>query len=407
MATTTFTPVERTMSLYPSEVADATKKLAKLNKRLAKLGAPAATLTVGPAEEKSEKDPLTGWTRVWTEHEVTLVGVEARHSGWTAIASLDHTVSDTEAWVSLFPNAIEEEVEIPAEYRTAGPVCDHCGLDRRRNVTSLWRHEDGRWFALGSGCVLEYLGVDPKTALWLAGANGNLDPDNEGRAPEYRPSVVEFLAVADMMVEEFGFVKSRPDEFGGRPTRDAAASFLAGRWNKSDREAFTGLDRRRRSRQGARRLGRSPRQRLGLLALGEARRRHRVGAPPHHGHPRLPSRCEAPGGRRGRRGRAAKAAEVPSFHIGSVKERMHGLPVTITGAFKVETMYGTSMRVNGVVNSGEFAGAKVGTLRFRLGALRSRLRDAGQLDRHGEGPQGRQVRHRHRVRSRGAVRSRR
>lgn len=361
--TTNFEITEKTLEAFDYEIDFAEKKLAKLNKRLAKLGAPLATMTIG--ETRRIEDSETG-----LGHNVTLLtvsGVIAKHNGWTPLASLDWTVPSPtgEAWATRFPAARGENgengVEIPARFLT-DKTCTACGTKRARNVTSLWVSDDGEFVTLGSNCVLDFIGVDPTTALWLAGSASPSDEDEffgGDRPAPVAPTVEYFLAAADIITEEFGFVPTSE----AAATRDLTGTFIGGRWTKAEREMFSDIARPTMadgaeiaawvmanmtsgsdfdiSARKAVEAGLVHARTAGILAfLPTAKRRAEA------------TTVEV---------EAAKAAEVPSFHIGEIKARLRNLPVTITAEITVETNFGTSKRVNGIVASGEFAGAKVST----------------------------------------------
>jgi hypothetical protein len=246
---TTFSPVESTLtgvSVYCEDFLNS--KLAKVNKRLAKLGAPAATLTFGPIVERTEKNEF-GFDRTFREFEfVTVTGVEAKFSGWTGIATLDHTLDPNEALVSKFPG--EEETPFPEEYRFKGAWCDHCNKIRSRNMTVLFLHEDGRWMTVGTSCILDFIGVDPKNVVWLAAPLiGGSDDEDEMRSYGGRWEITphEFLAAAAEATRLFGFVKSRPDTSYDTPTRSHASTLCNGRLNEYEKKLYRDVDFRKGS----------------------------------------------------------------------------------------------------------------------------------------------------------------
>lgn len=137
--------------------------LGKLAKRATRLGIPGPAWAVGAKHEDPVKDEITGFVthyRVW--YDFTLISEPVKLAGWTFLGTLDHT---TEAGVIL--RAVPG-IDLDPKYRTAEPVCDHCGLVRRRNETFVVRHEDGREKQVGRQCVADFLGTDPgKVALRL------------------------------------------------------------------------------------------------------------------------------------------------------------------------------------------------------------------------------------------------
>jgi len=217
MPTITYEPVESTVEEVPTAFGERiARKLKALTKRLAKMGVPAPTVEFGPVvhiEYPVEGNELTSGPKAtypaW--ETVTVKGFEAKADGWTGVAVLDWTVSPDEAFVARFPGHTDEDTApaISDELRTRGPVCDHCGTKRTRNNTIVFLHDDGRTIAVGTGCVLEYLGVDPRTILMLSEFVASVSDDDDF-GTTVRPSLdpVEFVALAAELTRYFGFARS-------------------------------------------------------------------------------------------------------------------------------------------------------------------------------------------------------
>lgn len=219
----TFEPVEVTRDEVPTAYGPRVeKKLKAMAKRLAKLGAPAPTVEFGPVVNLPYDEDTArnmGWSGdpfprpTYAAYEtVTVTGYETKLDGWTGVAVLDWTVNPDEAFVVRFPGHDEDNApEVSDELRTRGAVCDHCSTKRRRNNTVVFTHDDGRTVAVGTGCVLEYLGVDPRTVLMLSDFVRSLD-DDDGPAAAPSMDPVEFVALAAEVTRFFGFVRSgNPD----------------------------------------------------------------------------------------------------------------------------------------------------------------------------------------------------
>jgi hypothetical protein len=240
-----FNPVESTLTGVSIHLADyLNAKLVKINKRLAKIGAPAATLTFGPEVERTETDEFTGFKRTFREFEfVTVTGVEAKFAGWTGVATLDWRLDANEALVAKFPGA--EEVTFPDEFRFKGAWCDHCNKIRSRNITVLFRNEDGDWMRVGTSCILDFIGIDPSNVTWLAAPMfGGADDEEEFRTGGGRFDVSprEFLAAAAEATRLFGFVKSRPDAAYDTPTRSHASTLCYRRLNEYEKKLYADVD---------------------------------------------------------------------------------------------------------------------------------------------------------------------
>lgn len=221
--TTTTTPavefveVESTVEEIPTAFADRiARKLKALTKRLAKLGVPAPSIEFGPViavEYPVESEPVPGVPAATFPafETVTVRGFEAKVAGFTGVAVLDWTVNPDEAFVARFPGHDDEESapEISDELRTRGPVCDHCDKKRSRNLTILFENEDGGMKAVGTSCVLEYLGVDPRTILMLSDFVKSVS-DDEDFGSTVKPALdpMSFVALAAEVTRAFGFVRS-------------------------------------------------------------------------------------------------------------------------------------------------------------------------------------------------------
>jgi hypothetical protein len=358
--TAEFTPVDHVVEgIWTGAREKVERKVVVMNRRLARLGAPAATVTFGPVVEKSWTDEITGYTSRWTEFEtVTVTGSAAKLSGWTPVASLDHTfvteTGDDEAYVSMFPGAVETETELPSVFRNVGPLCGHCNTNRLRKTTVVFVSDTGEWINVGTSCLRDFIGVTPATILWLRDSVTVFDDDDEYRAPPeaYEPDLTDVLRLAVTITAIFGFVRSA--EPGS--TKDTIFAVLDGRasaremmehpewatsWSASadtaeaiktwvTDKAETNHNDYIANASLAIRANRAAPRTMGLLAS-------------------LPFAYSRAMGELAERNAAAGADSV---HVGVVGEKMVIRPVTIVKAIRVETMYGTSVRVTGLTSDG-------------------------------------------------------
>jgi hypothetical protein len=359
-----FSPVEFTITeLWVGHTDKIDRKLTAMNKRLAKLGAPAATVTYGPVVELTETDPETGYTHRWDAFEtVTVTGVAAKFAGWTPVASLDHTfvteTGDDEAFVSMFPGAVEAEIALPVEFRTVGPLCGHCHTDRLRKTTVVFVSDDGEWINVGTSCLRDFIGITPATILWLRESLASFDDDDEYRPPReaFEPDLTDVLRLAAAVTSVFGFVRSAEpgatketvNELLGRPskvTREItnhpewgaawAASEATAEGIKTwiaDKVAAGNTNDYIANASLAIRANRASPRTIGLLVS-------------------LPFAYSRAMGELAER-KAKAAAGADSVHIGEIGEKMVIRPVTIIRAIRVETMYGVSVRVTGLTADG-------------------------------------------------------
>lgn len=209
------------------------RKLKALEKRAAKLGVDDA-LTWSSGESFTVEKVLASGRKTITHYTpvtLTVSGDIKLPGGWYLVSVLDHTSADTPIILSV-PGE-----ELPVEYRAAGPDCDHCKMDRRRNKTIVIRSGEppcggmDEYKQIGSTCIADYLGH--KSALDIASSyetisdfiSGLSDEDSDFR--RVTPSAWELadcLAFVAACVRLDGWTpRSNPV---GNPTADQAWSWF-------------------------------------------------------------------------------------------------------------------------------------------------------------------------------------
>ncbi len=166
------------------------------------------------------------WTVPVARIPLTLTGETPRIQGWRFIATLQHL--DGENVVRTLPGE-----DLPVEYRTRGPMCDHCCSLRRRNDTYVLRHEDGRTIQVGSSCLEDFLGSDDAAklaaraetlALALAACEGDDEGFGGGVAEVLMP---EYLAIVAWCVRTIGWTsRTVARDTDGCATADCAWHLL-------------------------------------------------------------------------------------------------------------------------------------------------------------------------------------
>jgi hypothetical protein len=162
---------------------------------------------------------------------LTLVGEVPHYAGWRFIAALEHLDGEN------ITRTIEGE-KLPREYRTRGPVCDHCQVSRRRSDTYVLQHVDGRFVQVGSTCIDDFLGCDyagklADAASLLAVAYGiagdGEEGPNEGMGGSRQRDfpLTEYLPLVSWAVEVMGWVSRRAArEQDSEATADASWTFM-------------------------------------------------------------------------------------------------------------------------------------------------------------------------------------
>lgn len=158
------------------------KAIEKLNRKAVKIGCAPMTLTFDNEHVvEQKKNPITGVKMKLEMVTATLNYIIPIIEGYELIARLDiyPTVNEAEVMVSAVPEKI-----IPAKYQNANSIqCDHCGWKRNRNHSILLQHvESGEYKEVGSTCVKDFFGLDPRGFMMMASINfedivGSIDDD--------------------------------------------------------------------------------------------------------------------------------------------------------------------------------------------------------------------------------------
>ncbi len=173
---------------------------------------------------------------------ILLVAEEAKLAGYEFIATIEHTEAGN--LLRVQPN---HEDTLPAEYRTAGNVCDHCGFDRKRKDTYIVRNIDyDTYKQVGRSCIKDFLGHgDPEAIatyfdnllqLWTDLDGGEYEEWDEGcgRPAPVELGTVSFLAVVAESITVNGWTsRGSAYDFGGVSTADIAWDWVSPFGDKS------------------------------------------------------------------------------------------------------------------------------------------------------------------------------
>lgn len=200
-----------TYTIYADKVEEVGKKLARIEKKAIKYGIP---FSYSVSEEHPEK--VTCYeTEGCTMYKVKTVVVSAVDieveydslicaKGWKVIAHIEHgTQGNIVTAINCDPEP--DWYNLPSR-------CEHCGTNRRRNVTFIVEREDGSRKQVGKTCLKEYTGIDPATALMAEEVhdfilNESVRWETAGAAPKmYDAAYV--LALAVESIRDHGYIKS-------------------------------------------------------------------------------------------------------------------------------------------------------------------------------------------------------
>lgn len=209
---TTAAPV-REYRIPVENLARLDEKLAKVNKRAAKLGQDPMTYTQVREEQDEERDAITGLVKAIHHYAVIVLdgSLHVGLPGWQFIATIEHAGEDGNL-VHEVPGAAQES-ELLA-YRTTTPYCDHCHTSRRRIETFIVRLlTDNSLKQVGRNCLTVFLGVGAEElaarAEWLSGvaalfASEEHTPGTGARMTDFGTAYV--LALTAQMVRCHGWL---------------------------------------------------------------------------------------------------------------------------------------------------------------------------------------------------------
>ncbi len=184
-------------------------QLDKLNKRAAKFGAEELTVSFSKAFEGKDK--------VLSLNANVFGPFHIESEGWSCIATLQH-LSNGETLISSITDK-----EIPNCYKTKGSICEHCNINRKRNMTYLLQ-KDEEIVQVGSSCMKDFFkGMSVTSFLGQADLASDLVKSisslnvSFGATQYYLPSFLETTAA---VIREHGWIPKSKAATMGKPTID-------------------------------------------------------------------------------------------------------------------------------------------------------------------------------------------
>lgn len=150
----------------------------------------------------------------------------ARVGNWQFIGTIEH--AEPMNRIGLYA----QDVEVPREYFTARPSCDHCQTKRARRDTYIVQNvESGEFKQVGRSCMKEYTrGLSAEAAVsWISLFDTLLEGETPGTTNNKRYiNTVDVLATAISVVDTFGYVKVRNeyDEYNPDSTKNNVCAYL-------------------------------------------------------------------------------------------------------------------------------------------------------------------------------------
>lgn len=142
---------EQTYKIYACNLAALDEQFRKLSKKAKKLGVEAPSYNIIRFIPEFV-DRLTVPVEVIpARYEISVSGEFPKLEGWDFVGTIEHTKHGNV--LRAFPGK-----EIPEDYRSFKPTCDHCETQRNRKDTFLVENTDGELKRVGRQCIKDYLG---------------------------------------------------------------------------------------------------------------------------------------------------------------------------------------------------------------------------------------------------------
>ena len=198
----------KTFTISPTNLDFVKAKLNKLAKKAIKLGIAAPVITE-TREWKQKKERLNNAGRVTVEWiprlDVTVVGEEIKYGNYIHVASLDHTIGELPI-VNMVPG-----YTLPEKYLSVSCNCDHCGINRYRKNTYIFRDDNG-YKQVGSTCLKEFFGIDPSESLAFTKSFNDISEwtdESFGGFVPFEYDIIEALTIAYNLVLKHGYVSNK------------------------------------------------------------------------------------------------------------------------------------------------------------------------------------------------------
>jgi len=220
---------KQTVTIRKANVDELKANIAKLNKKAVKLGCEIMVLTFdNPTTKTFDHHPVTGallTTPLVMEYiDATLEYNIPVIEGYELIATLDifPGENDNQVLISAVPDKV-----VPASHNNKNEIhCDHCGWKRNRHHSVLLQHtETGEYKEVGSTCVKDFFGHDPRGFLMMAEMDFRQvayfkDEDSANMDRNiWAYGLKEVLSVTSAVMNKFGWLsKGKAYEFGGHAT---------------------------------------------------------------------------------------------------------------------------------------------------------------------------------------------
>jgi hypothetical protein len=165
-------PIIETIAIPVYKVEYLKKAIAKINKKALKMGCDLLQLSFdNPHEYRTNENPWTGH-RMASPIVVEMIDATLTYNipmieGYELVATLD--IFNGENGNTVLVSPVPEKT-VPEQWLNATSIkCDHCGQNRYRTHSILLKHtESGEYKEVGSTCVKDFFGLDPRGFMFMA-----------------------------------------------------------------------------------------------------------------------------------------------------------------------------------------------------------------------------------------------
>lgn len=222
-------------SVYEGFMDDLNKKVAKIERKCAKLGCEFKYEIVGEEYKTVEVEGQ--------KHTLKYIVIEAEGTaiinGWEFVASVEHTEAG-----NVYGKAMTD-VELPERFKCADPYCEHCNTRRIRKNTYIVRNTDTHEFKqIGKACLKSYTnGMSVEAATFAASlkdvfAEASERTPSMGLGYRFYYDTKELLTYCAETIRHFGYVKTGTEgSTKERSNRFYKVGTEQGRMNYKDIEA--------------------------------------------------------------------------------------------------------------------------------------------------------------------------
>lgn len=240
-ATMTDPTTIRTYRIPASLDQAARDKVAKVNRRLTRLGLPLYRVEIQPGPDEIVYDdrgartvidgvphyfeqgrtvpcPILGYRATI---DVTIIGEVPRLADWEPVAVLTRE-QDGPVITRLWPGLATEPNL--TTFRGTDPQCEHCHTRRHRNDTYVVRNTaTGELRQIGRNCLTAFTGIHVSIPRWVSDGDDGFDEMGGwgGSAADLRWPVLDVLRITCAVVAEFGWVSRTTAQDYGTATATA------------------------------------------------------------------------------------------------------------------------------------------------------------------------------------------